>query len=49
MFIYLVWKEEYMEKVIYDYEYVFKDNGNKDGVIIYCYGYNLKFKIFEMF
>ncbi|UUM25760.1 alpha/beta hydrolase [Mycoplasmopsis agalactiae] len=38
-----------MEKVIYDYEYVFKDNGNKDGAIIYCHGHNSKPEIFEFF
>ncbi len=31
-----------MKKVIYDYEYAFKDNNNKDGAIIYCHGHNSK-------
>lgn len=38
-----------MKKVIYDYEYAFKDNNNKDGAIIYCHGHNSKPEIFEMF
>ncbi|PTD31399.1 alpha/beta fold hydrolase [Mycoplasma leachii] len=38
-----------MKKLIYDYDYVFKDNNNSDLNIIYVHGFNSSYKAFEIF
>ncbi len=38
-----------MKKIIYDYNVVFKDNGNDNENIIFCHGFNSSPKTFKLF
>ncbi|QVJ95124.1 alpha/beta fold hydrolase [Mycoplasma mycoides] len=38
-----------MKKIIYDYDYIFKDNNNNTENIIFCHGFNASINVFNIF